>query len=252
MLRPSAYEEEPDVPEIDGLMTTVVSAVGRGLTTASLDGVCRDAVLALAADGAAVDGAAVTLAAQLGDRPLVGGSNDDARWLEQVQLTFGEGPCTEATLTGLPVIASDLRSRHEVRWPMALQALAAGPIQAVIAIPLLVGRTAVGSLDVHSCTAHGLDTLRIESVVGVGQLMLVAVLALRARDPDEAALGLPALVPQATGMVLAALGLSARDALDRLRGLAFVQGRMLADVARDVVEGRQSPDLTTAVPGPPD
>ena len=238
------------MPEMDGLIATVVSAAGRGLTPESLDGVCRDAVVALSSEGAAVDGAAVTLAAQLGDRALVGGSNDDARWLEQVQLTFGEGPCTEATLTGRPVMASDLRSRHEVRWPMAVQALASGPIRAVTAIPLLIGRTAVGSLNVHSRTAHGLDGLRLESVLAVGQLMLVAVLALRARDPAEAALGLPAVVPQATGMVLSALGLSARDAIDRLRGLAFVQGRMLSDVARDVVEGRQPPDLTTTVPSP--
>jgi AmiR/NasT family two-component response regulator len=42
-------------------------------------------------------------------------------------------------------------------------------------------------------------------------------------------------IHQATGMVLAQLGISAQDALARLRAYAFVEQRLLSDVAHDVV-----------------
>ena len=51
-------------------------------------------------------------------------------------------------------------------------------------------------------------------------------------------LGHRAEIHQATGMVLVQLGISATDALARLRGYAFVHRRLLLDVARDVVERR--------------
>jgi ANTAR domain-containing protein len=47
-----------------------------------------------------------------------------------------------------------------------------------------------------------------------------------------------AQVHQATGMVLHQLGISATEALARLRGYAFAQQRLLIDVARDVVSRR--------------
>lgn len=45
-------------------------------------------------------------------------------------------------------------------------------------------------------------------------------------------------VHQATGMVLTQLGLSATDALARLRAYAYVEQRLLSEVAHDVVTRR--------------
>jgi AmiR/NasT family two-component response regulator len=45
-------------------------------------------------------------------------------------------------------------------------------------------------------------------------------------------------IHQAKGMVLVQLGISAEDALARLRGHAFAEQRLLIDVARDVVTRR--------------
>jgi AmiR/NasT family two-component response regulator len=45
-------------------------------------------------------------------------------------------------------------------------------------------------------------------------------------------------IHQATGIVLAQLGVSAQQALARMRGYAFVEQRLLIDVARDVVSRR--------------
>jgi AmiR/NasT family two-component response regulator len=45
-------------------------------------------------------------------------------------------------------------------------------------------------------------------------------------------------IHQATGMVLAQLGVGATDALARMRAYAFVEQRLLGDVAHDVVSRR--------------
>jgi AmiR/NasT family two-component response regulator len=45
-------------------------------------------------------------------------------------------------------------------------------------------------------------------------------------------------IHQATGMVVAQLGVSAQDALARLRAYAFAEQRLLGDVAHDVVSRR--------------
>ncbi len=237
------------MPDEVGLLATIVSAVGQGLTATSLDQPCRDAVVTLSAGDAAVDGVAVTLSSQLGVRAVIGGSNENSRWLEHVQLSFGEGPCTEATTTRRPVIVHDLADPTETRWPMVARMLAERPIRAVTAVPLTIGRSAVGSMNVHSEQPHGLASLDLTSVMWIGQVLTIAVLALRARDPAETGAGLPDVIPQATGMVIAALRLGPADALDRLRGVAFLQGRLLTDVARDIVDGRMAPDLATAGPG---
>ena len=75
---------------------------------------------------------------------------------------------------------------------------------------------------------------------------MATLLLLSARtDPDDGddggldpATSARAEVHQATGMVLAQLDISAEDALARLRAHAFVEQRLLIDVARDVVSRR--------------
>jgi AmiR/NasT family two-component response regulator len=52
--------------------------------------------------------------------------------------------------------------------------------------------------------------------------------------------GTRAEIHQATGMVVAQLGISTADALARLRAHAFAEQRLLGEVARDVVARRLS------------
>jgi AmiR/NasT family two-component response regulator len=62
----------------------------------------------------------------------------------------------------------------------------------------------------------------------------------------DRALGYRADIHQATGMVLVQLGISATDALARLRAHAFCHQRLLIDVACDVVARRLmfTPDMS--------
>lgn len=224
----------------EAVLRLTVDLVARGVTPPNLDAVCLTAAGALG-----VDGVAITLASFTGNRAVIGGSDGVARRIEAIQLTVGEGPCTEATTTNRTVSARDLRDPAEVRWPIFVQQLGDLPVRAVTAVPLLVGNGPVGSFDVYSTRPGGLDRHDVATVSELARAMIVAVLALRAEDPSEmpVSFSIDTAVHQATGMVAGALGIPVQDALSRLRGVAFVDGRLLEDVSRDVVDGRLEPSL---------
>jgi len=156
--------------------------------------------------------------------------------------------CTLATWTGRLVVTPDLKDPAETRWPILVHNLRDLPVRAVIAVPLtaLPGENgAVGSLDLHSTRPHGLDDLDPLDIGALAAILTVAVLNMTTPDPNSAAIATMVWpqIQRATGMVAQALGVPAVEALDRLRVLAFLQGRWLSDVAEDVVSGRHPADL---------
>ena len=227
-------------PAAEAVLRLTVDLVARGVTPPNLDIVCRAAATALG-----VDGVAVTLASSSGNRAVIGGSDATARAIEAIQLTVGEGPCTEATARNTRVMARDVRDPGDARWPIFVQHLDDLPVRALSAAPLLLGAAPVGSVNFYSARAGGLDGLAASTAAELARAIVVALLALRAEDSSGAPVPYPVdtAVHQATGMVAATLRIPTADALARLRALAFVQGRMLADVSRDVVERRLAPSL---------
>lgn len=219
---------------------------GGFVSVAELDEACRLAAGSLGADGLALT---VSLPGTL--RAVIGASSDTARLLEQAQLTVAEGPCTVAAWSGKPVFCADLADPAETRWSMLVRYVAELPVRAVTAVPLVLngglsgGRT-MGSLDAYSTRPHGLDHLDLDRLVGLSAVLSAAALRLRAPEAEAAGeAGKPwEGVHQATGMVIAALGLTALDALDRLRARAFCEGRLLTEIAADVVSGAQPADLS--------
>jgi hypothetical protein len=79
----------------------------------SMTHVCMAAVT-----GAGVDGAGLTLMAGPTVRETVYATDPLAAYVEELQLTLGEGPCVDTVSTGGPVLASDLcLPLFVARWP---------------------------------------------------------------------------------------------------------------------------------------
>lgn len=197
----------------------------------------------------AVAGASVSLCGE-GMPVRLGASGEEAAQLAEIQATVGDGPCFDAVREGIPVLAPDLTGRDARRWPVFAFAATAAGARAMYSLPLGDSRVTVGTLDLHRATPGGLtgrDLRRAQLVAGV---MARAVTALPheeyADGRDESWLsGLTAehdLVYQAVGMTMARLGIDADEALARLRGHAFVQGRTALELARDVVAHRERLD----------
>jgi hypothetical protein len=219
-------------------------------------------------DGLEVDGGSISLLTATESRQTLWASDPLGELLEDLQFSLGEGACMEAAATGRPVLVPDLHhSLEAARWPMFAAAVAERTrVRALFALPLQWGSINLGVMDLYRVAAGGLSSAQYRDAISAADTAALMMLGQRtdphpARqqepgrqdDPEvaddgphgdspdqwlEHAVGHRAEIHQATGMVLAQLGISATEALARLRGYAFVEQRLLIDVARDVVARR--------------
>lgn len=189
-----------------------------------------------------VSGASVSLRADGVPIPLTS-TDDRAAQLAEIQATLGDGPCQTAGVSGTSVLASDLTSGRDARrWPVFAQEATAVGIHAVYALPLGSDRVCVGTLDLYRDTAGPLTPGELQTAGCVARIVTVSLMDLsrKARlggliaDHDE--------IHQATGMIMAQLGIGANEALARLRAYAFAHGRTALAVAREVVRRRKRLD----------
>jgi hypothetical protein len=115
-------------------------------------------------------------------------------------------------------------------------------VGAVFALPLQWGTVSVGVLDLYRRSPGSLSRAQLVDACAAADTAALMLLGLRT-DPGDEHIWDPswstrAEIHQATGLVLAQLGISADDAFARLRAYAFAQQRPLGDVARDVVARR--------------
>jgi GAF domain/ANTAR domain len=206
--------------------------------------ICRACI-----EGLDVDGAAISLLTATVSRETLWASDATAERLEDLQFSLNEGACMQAAATGAPVLVPDLHhSTETTRWPIFAAAVAEQTdVQALFALPLQWGVTNLGVLDMYRSVAGELSQSQWRDAVSAADIAALMILGLRT-DPDPATLdidvgaewldhstGSRAEIHQATGMVLAQLQVTATEALARLRACAFVEQRLLGDVARDVV-----------------
>lgn len=197
-----------------------------------------------------VDGAAISVMLEGLSQGTAGSSGELSRQLDELQFTFGEGPCTDAVRHGEPVMAENLANAAEQRWPAYAGSALGLDIRAVYALPINLANSCVGALDLYR---HKPGPLEGDSLVGglmaaeLAELPLMALMSANAdlvavADGEEAWDHLAALarveVYQATGMLMGQLGVGPADALVRLRAHAFAYG-LTASEAAWLIVGRQ-------------
>ncbi len=201
--------------------------------------VCRAYVMGLDVDGAALS----LLTASTSSQTLCA-TDATAELLEELQFSLGEGACVEAAVTGRPVLVPDLHHNTEVsRWPIFAAAVEEqSDVGALFAVPLQWGTVNLGVLDLYRKAPGSLSDAQLRDVMSATDMAALLFLGART-DPGDGAwldhsLHGRAEIHQATGMVLVQLGISTQDALARMRAYAFVEQRLLGDVAHDVVTRR--------------
>jgi GAF domain-containing protein len=194
--------------------------------------------------GVDVDGAALSLLTASTSSQTLYATDATAELLEDLQFSLGEGACVEAAVTGRPVLVADLRHTTEAsRWPIFAAAVEEqSGIGALFAVPLQWGTVNLGVLDLYRRAPGPLSDAQLRDVMRATDMAALMFLGART-DPGDGALLDHSLhgraeIHQATGMVVAQLGVSATDALARMRAYAFVEQRLLSDVAHDVVSRR--------------
>jgi GAF domain-containing protein len=216
------------------ILTELAEASDRGATAGRLCEVCMKVT--------SMTGAGIMLMS--GELPLGSAcsTGEVSALIEDLQYTLGQGPCVDAYKLDRPVLEPDLADPEIPRWPaFAGPAVTAG-VRAVFGFPIGVGAVRLGALNLYSDRPGRLTDDQHADALVMAEVAAEAVLAMHAGGPDGV---VPAalengsnpqyVVHQAAGMVSVQLGVSVAHALVRLRAYAFAHGRMLADVAADVV-----------------
>ncbi|WP_211348832.1 GAF and ANTAR domain-containing protein [Nocardioides litoris] len=216
-----------------------------------------------------VDGAAVSMVFDGESRGTFGSSGADSRRLDEYQYTYGEGPCLDAVASRRPVLAPDLDSPHERRWPALAGALLEDGVRGVFALPISVSSVCVGALDLFRAEPGPLQGVQLAGALVAAELAAVTVLELLAvqgaLNPDEdastlgdtwaGAAGMDRIeIYQATGILVSQLGVGPDEAVARLRAHAIATGQTASSVAwaiiaRELVLERDRPP--TEEGGPP-
>jgi ANTAR domain/GAF domain len=197
-----------------------------------------------------IDAAAISLVFAGVASGTLGSSGAAARAYDELQFTLGEGPCLDSVAQRAPVLIADLANTNDVRWPAYGPAMLDHQIRGIFAIPLVLAGEYVGALDLFRAQPGELPGDHLAGAVAAAELAGIPLLDLmdsdlRAaiNDPDSSAWAeFNALsrteVSQATGMLVAQLGVEPAEALVRLRAHAYATNRSATDVARDILDRR--------------
>ncbi len=197
-----------------------------------------------------IDAAAISLVFDGSNSGTLGSSSALARTYDELQFTLGEGPCLESVALRTPVLVADLADPDDPRWPIYGPAMLSHKIRGVFAMPVLVAGEHLGALDFFRTQPGHLESeyfaggIVAAELAGVPMLdLLDADLLAAVNDPGSNAWTelhdlSRAEVSQATGALVAQLGVEPAEALVRLRAHAYATGRSSTDVARDILERR--------------
>jgi GAF domain-containing protein len=197
-----------------------------------------------------IDAAAISLVFDGAASGTLGSSGGSARVYDELQFTLGEGPCLDSVAFRTPILVADLADPDHTRWPVYGPAMLSHQIRGVFAMPVLVAGKHVGALDLFRAQPGRLRGDHLVGAIAAAELAGIPLLDLMhndlqaaVNDPDSNAWAdLHTLsrveVSQATGMLVAQLGVEPAVALMRLRAHAYATGRSSTDVARDILDRR--------------
>jgi hypothetical protein len=231
-----------------------MAAAGTGLLAANE--LCEACV-----DLLGVDGAAISFIHDGASHGTFGSSSELSRRLDEFQFTLGQGPCLDAVAHARPVLVPDLAAATEQRWPAFAGAVLDAGVRAVFAFPVSIAAVPVGAIDLFCYQPGSLGIDRLDASLHAADLAALPLLDLmgidwtRTDDGSEPWTQLASLerveVYQATGMIMAQLGVGPAEALIRLRGHAFAHGQTASEVAWAIVgralsfEGDQDTDSSS-------
>lgn len=192
------------------------------------------------------DGGGIMLLDEQQALHYVGATSGRSAALEAAQEETGEGPCVDSLMHDMVTTTSDLV--NDERWPMLRSQVADLGVHAVLGVPLHVGLTPMGSLNVYRCrvaqwTPSDIAAIEAHAVV-LEELLALALLARRQHtivDQLTTALGNRVTIDRAVGVVIADRGLDPVPAFNELRLLARSRRIKVIDLAAEVVAARRFP-----------
>ncbi|WP_407684950.1 GAF and ANTAR domain-containing protein [Mycobacterium sp. HUMS_1102779] len=183
------------------------------------------------------DAVGVLLVKRGGDFESVAGTHEVVGELDELQITFGEGPCDEAALHETIVRSDDLRA--ETRWPRFAPGAVQHGVLRALSFKLYTSDRTAGALNVFGFTAGAWEP-EVETVGSVlAAHAAAAILAGRHAEQMLTALSTRDRIGQAKGIIMERYGVDDIRAFQMLRQLSQEGQMKLAAIAQRVVETRR-------------
>jgi GAF domain-containing protein len=168
-------------------------------------------------------------------------SDSRARTLDDLQNSYGDGPCLTVLREGTRVYVPDVLSEH--RWPDYLSTSAESGVSSILAVPMDVENTGQAVLNLYSPRVHGFSETSIlaaEAVAGEASRALRLALKIaqlnEVRDNLSAALESRTTVATAIGVTMAENRCTRERAFQLLVEASNHQNMKMRSVAQSVID----------------
>jgi GAF domain-containing protein len=186
------------------------------------------------------DSAGVLLVGRGGKFESLAGTDELPHQLDQLQMTFNEGPCVEAALDDVIVRTEDFRT--EQRWPKYSPAVVEIGVLSGLSIKLYTADRTAGALNLFAFKPHAFDAQDETTAVVLAAHAAAAILASRQGEQLESALSTRDRIGQAKGIIMERFGVNDVQAFDMLRKLSQDSNTRLTDIAQQVIDTRSGHD----------
>ena len=220
--------------------------LGAAMTSAQPGLQAANALCQACVEWLGVDGAAISMIHDGFSHGTFGASSESSRRVDEFQFTFGQGPCLDAAAAQQMVLAPDLDSPDEIRWPAFAGAVLGDGVRAVFAMPISITSICVGALDLFRAEPGPLSDDHLAGGLLAADLASLPLLDLIAStkgshvDDEDPWVQLGQLdrleVYQATGMLISQLDVDATEALVRLRAHAIATNGTASQVAIAIIQ----------------
>jgi GAF domain-containing protein len=190
-----------------------------------------------------VNAAGIMLSDQRGGLTVMASSSEEARLLELYELQNDEGPCLDCFRSGLPVVYDDVPAMRAA-WPEFTPWLLQFGFSSAQAIPMRLRSETIGALNIFRTGPGPLpeaDLRLAQAMADVATIGLMQERALAAREllaeQLQTALNSRILIEQAKGVLAERTGRPMDQAFDVMRAHARNNGRRLAEVAAQLIDG---------------
>ena len=188
-----------------------------------------------------VDGAGILVADEQDILRYAAASDGPGRLLEQSEAAAGQGPCTEAFISGGIVTSRDVTAETD-RWPVLANAMTQQPVRAVLGAPVRIGGVPVGTLDVYKETAHDWDESETTALGRYAEVVAATMTsAIQAHTAGELArqlqyaLDYRVVIERAVGFLMARDSLDPVAAFNALRTAARNRRAKIGEIAEHVL-----------------
>lgn len=165
--------------------------------------------------------------------------------LEELQLTFAEGPAVTAAQQGWSVVVPDLADVSDARWPVFAPAAVEAGARGLFVFPVRLGAIRLGVLSAYRASPGGLTPEQVQDARRLAEAAAVLLSLAAGADGAESfvwTLGdrsrFRAEVHQAVGATAVQLGVDAGQAFALLCAHAFATDRPIAEIAADIMAKR--------------